>query len=442
MKRQRTEPSSESKDNGTTPDTASDALTMSSVQGITATLSVILHTLQKLQAEVTDIKETQGSIISAQRHLSNQVLDLQNHKKKFFTGLRDLPLEVVIQIFAWIPVRTVFKYMLLSRVINEWLLTSQFAVLNMQASDFMKGSKPFLSTLWLVLPQSYQTVVARAMPLTPQSSSQASLISYLTALKDIIIENSALTGDIPDVFGSLTNLRTLRLRDNKLRGPLPCSLNLLSGLRHLDLLNNQLSGDFPALPNLNNLETFNISHNDFTGPVPTVFGNTHTLAFFYAAHNNFSVLPVSICQFTSLVELHIGGNTFSCEVPPGIWNLTALTSLEMSGCQISGSLAGVGNLRNLQTLGVSNNQFGGDFPSREIVNLHNLEELHLAGNQFSGGEVLDMTERDDKITMCLDRDFQRTYVVREGFHKCHDEHDVTPFTGDFTDSEPEDSDYE
>ncbi|KAJ3245160.1 hypothetical protein HDU77_009571, partial [Chytriomyces hyalinus] len=79
------------------------------------------------------------------------------------------------------------------------------------------------------------------------------------------------------------------------------------------------------------------------------------------------------------------------------------------------------------------------FPTREILNLENLEELHLVGNQFSGGEILDMSERDRKIRMCVDRDFQTTHVIREGFHKCCNKHGVTPYIGDVSDSESEGS---
>ncbi|KAJ3257144.1 hypothetical protein HDU77_002794 [Chytriomyces hyalinus] len=295
MKRQRTESNAESKGHRATPDAASDALAMPSLETITATLSVILHTLD-------GIKETQLSLINAQRHLSNQVCGLQNKSKKFFTQLRDLPLEIIVQIFAWIP----------------------------------------------------------------------------------------------------------------------------------------LSGEFPALPNLDHLKSLDISRNCFTGSVPTVFSQSRKLGSLIADHNLFNVIPASISQLTSLRNLSMSGNKFSCEIPPGIWNMTALMILKMSGCNIFGSLAGLGGLRNLSTLDVSNNQLSGEFPSREISNMHRLGALHVVGNQFSWGEVLDMSENQFKMTMCMDREFQKVYVIREGFHKCHEEHGVVPFTGDISDSECED----
>ncbi|TPX68133.1 hypothetical protein CcCBS67573_g07286 [Chytriomyces confervae] len=465
MKRQRTEPNAESKGHRATPDAASDALAMPSLETITATLSVILHTLEKMQAtmstiqtEVTDIKETQLSLINAQRHLSNQVFGLQNKTKKFFTQLRDLPLEIIIQIFAWIPVQTVLKYRRLSRTINQLLLTDQFAMLNMQTTtNFKKGSNRLVGGLWLLLPLSYQTVVVRVMDAQVRSILGCGFsendeykdikkrlpksISLWTAVKELDLGRCSLIGKIPDVFDAFKNLTSLHLSGNRLTGPLPSSLNLLSNLQGLDLSYNQLSGDFPALPNLNALEIVNIGGNRFTGPLPTVFGNSKRLEYFSAGSNHFNVIPPAIGQFTRLQRLSICYNPFACEIPPEVLNLATVEELEMNDCKMFGSLAGIGNLVNIGVLNLSGNQFTGEFPSREIFNMQNLHELHLSGSHFSGGEILDMSEHEFKMTMCLDREFQRKYVIRQGFHKCR-MHGLFPLGIDISDSEREEEDEE
>ncbi|KAJ3263259.1 hypothetical protein HDU77_011041 [Chytriomyces hyalinus] len=403
MKRQRTEPNSASKGNAATPDTAWARLPTPLLEETTATLSGILqtHTLEKMQATLSTMQTEVTTIKDTQLHLSNQALNLQKRNKEFYTQLRDLPLEVIVQIFAWIPVQTVFRYRRLSRTINQCLLTTQFAMLN------------------LVVPPPYQTVVARAM--APHATtigvfdynpshykkvakSLPNSISCLTAVEEIRLEANTLIGEIPDVFGALKNLTHLCLPSNSLTGALPSSLNLLSELFFLDLSHNELTGEFPPLPNLNSLQILVIGRNHFTGTVPTVFGKHRILAFLHADHNRFSVIPASISQLTRLYHLYISGNPFSCEIPSELWNLTDLTDLRMSGCNMFGSLAGVGNLHNLQILDVSNNQFSGEFPSREILNLPDMNELHMAGNQFTGGEIMDLSQRDIKMTMCVDRD--------------------------------------
>ncbi|KAJ3393670.1 hypothetical protein HDU80_010668 [Chytriomyces hyalinus] len=431
--------------NTATPDTASAQLPTPSLEATTATLSGILqtHTIEKMQgttstmqAEVTNIKETQLSAISAQHHLSNQVLGLQNRNEKFFTSLHDLPLEIIIQMFAWIPVRTVFRYRRLSKTINQCLPTTQFAVLNMRTSDFLKGPRRRIGGLWLVVPPKYLTVFACAMAphakiiggfdyypadYNKVAKSLPNSISCFTAVEEIILERNGLIGEIPDVFGALKNLTMLRLRHNSLKGAVPSSLDLLSELQHLDLSENELTGEFPPLPNLKSLDTVFIGRNRFKGPLPTVFGDPRKLKGLCAEHNCFSVIPTSISQFTNLFNLSICGNPFSCEIPSELWNMESLQFLEMSGCSMFGSLAGVGNLHNLKTLDVWNNQFSGEFPSREILNLHELYELHIAGNQFTGGGVMDVSQRNVKIRLCADRDFKRT-VTCKGFRQCDVDH--------------------
>ncbi|TPX72060.1 hypothetical protein CcCBS67573_g05931 [Chytriomyces confervae] len=398
------------------PGTAS-ALSVSLAETNAGTLSVILRTLETMQAtisamqntmqkEVAEIKQTQFSIISSQRHLSNQVLDLQNHKKRFFTRLQDMPLEVIIQIFASIPA----------------------PILNMRTG---------IEVYWFHLPESYQKVVASAMPgeikrvqrhfETHAEKKLPESILCLTVVNEIKLNCSKLIGNIPDGIGALWNLTRLELINNSLTGPLPSSLNQLVALQILILSDNQLSGEFPALPNLCALSTLYLKRNRFTGPIPTVFGNPRNLTSLHVEENCFSVIPTTISQLTGLEYLIISQNPLACEIPPEIWNLTHLRTLDMSGCKMFGSLAGVGALHNLRNLDVSNNQFSGELPSREIHGLENLVRLHLIENQFSGGEILDM--RGTRLwAMCVDPDFGRKYVIWGDQRLCN-EHKFLPDVG-------------
>ncbi|KAJ3216666.1 hypothetical protein HDU81_001060, partial [Chytriomyces hyalinus] len=162
------------------------------------------------------------------------------------------------------------------------------------------------------------------------------------------------------------------------------SLNLLFALETLDLTNNQLSGEFPALPNLHALKELYMDGNCFTGRIPTVFGRPDHVVYLCATDNCFSTIPDTINQLTWLETLSISGNPFACEIPPEIWNLKDLRVLEMSKCQLSGSLAGVENMRQLECLDMSYNQLSGELPSREIRSLEGLLDLHLIGMNSRG----------------------------------------------------------
>ncbi|KAJ3234177.1 hypothetical protein HDU78_006009 [Chytriomyces hyalinus] len=280
-------------------------------------------------------------------------------------------------------------------------------------ADFQQGSKDRIDLTWFHLPEPYQTVYANAMPaqletvnhnyksIKAKAKGLPESITCLTAVTSIYLHSCKLTGSIPNGIGALQSLTYLDLGNNSLTGPLPGAVNLMVALKSLDLTNNQLSGEFPALPNLNLLRTLYIDGNYFTGPIPTVFGDHGDLVHLSASRNRFSVIPATISKLANLGELSISNNSFACEIPPEIW----LYHLEMSNCELSGSLAGLGNLQQLVHLDVSNNQFSGELPSREIYDLLCLEELHLIGNQFSGGPLLDNAESNLEC-LCVDPEFR------------------------------------
>ncbi|KAJ3249774.1 hypothetical protein HDU77_007450 [Chytriomyces hyalinus] len=417
MKRQRTEQTSGSNAQGAAPDAASETMFMPSrdsnatafsiilgaLDNIQATMAAMQSTIQKevadIQATVSAVQKEVADIKKTQRHLLNEVRGLQNDKKKFYTRLEDIPVEVIVQIFSWIPLQSVFRYRRLSKTINQCLLTTEFAKLNVQTADFLNGLENGMNLTWIHLPERYQSVVASAMSgqlkkvvkkkKRLETKALPESITRLTAVEEIELPFCKLTGSIPNGMSALQNLTHLDLSHNSLMGPLPSSFNLLVALESLDLSNNQLSGDFPALPNLNALHVIVIDGNCFTGPIPTVFGPQ--LRVLSASRNLFSFIPAAIGELTNLESLNIEENSFAHEIPAGIWNLTNLTFLLMSNCQLSGSLAGVGNLLQLEWLDASNNRFSGELPSREIRSLESLHGLHLIGNQFLGGEILDLT---------------------------------------------------
>ncbi|KAJ3225076.1 hypothetical protein HDU81_008158 [Chytriomyces hyalinus] len=347
----------------------------------------------------------------------------QNDKNAIYTRLHHIPPEVIIQIFAWVPGPTVLIYRRLSKTINECLMTKHFALLNLQITDFRKTlSIPAIQRLWIHFPAAYQTVVASTLSRLLKcighdfdcvhENRLPKTIACLPAVKRIDLRGCNLIGEIPDEIGALRNLTYMNLQDNSLAGMLPSSFNLLRGLRELNLSNNQLSGEFPALPKLNALETLRIDRNRFTGAIPTIFGKPHMLTLLHASCNLFNILPASIRKLSNLASLKISGNAFTCEIPPEIWNLTQLRHLEMVGCDMFGSIAGVVALQNLETLLVSHNRFSGDLPTHEFRNLRSLEQLHLSRNQFSQAQELGMRAMG-LLMGCVD-----SVLYREGWCFC------------------------
>ncbi|KAM4121669.1 hypothetical protein ACB094_01G023700 [Castanea mollissima] len=115
-------------------------------------------------------------------------------------------------------------------------------------------------------------------------------LTRLDQLRILSLQNNSLTGPIPDLSG-LLNLKTLFLDHNSFSGSFPPSILKLHRIRTVDLSYNNLTGALPSwlakidrlyylrlewnrfngsVPPLNQttLQTFNVSGNNLTGPIP------------------------------------------------------------------------------------------------------------------------------------------------------------------------------
>lgn len=88
--------------------------------------------------------------------------------------------------------------------------------------------------------------------------------------------------------------------------------------------------------------------------------------------------------FTELVDLNLSYNSFSGQLPVGIFNLTNLKSFDISRNNFSGQFpGGISSLRNLVVLDAFSNSFSGPLPV-EVSQLQYLKVFNLAGSYFDG----------------------------------------------------------
>jgi len=95
-------------------------------------------------------------------------------------------------------------------------------------------------------------------------------------------------------------------------------------------------------------------------------------------------IPPEIGNLINLDSLILKENQFSGIIPPEIGSLTNLTDLDLGGNQLSGEIPlEIGLLTNLNVLDLAGNQLTGTIPP-EIGELENLTELELGGNLITG----------------------------------------------------------
>ena len=95
-------------------------------------------------------------------------------------------------------------------------------------------------------------------------------------------------------------------------------------------------------------------------------------------------LPPELGNLTALKTLGLLDNRLSGELPPELENLSNLKGLYFQDNQFSGAIPPEwGSLPSLKGLGLSGNQLSEQIPP-ELANLSNLKALDLAHNRFSG----------------------------------------------------------
>ncbi|KAI8558221.1 hypothetical protein RHMOL_Rhmol04G0073400 [Rhododendron molle] len=219
-------------------------------------------------------------------------------------------------------------------------------------------------------------------------------IGNLTSLVILNVGYNPFGGSIPNALGQLRNLKILSLSFNQISGTIPHSLYNLSLLVELSLVGNRLRGSLPPtfgfmFPHLQSLHLYT---NQFNGPVPLSISNCSQLENLDLSYNNFTgKVRNDFRKFQNLYWISLGHNNFETNGSDGLAFLSSLTNCSNLGVVIfeNGQFGGVlpdsvGNLsKSVSYLALGRNQLYGSIPST-IGNLVNLEVLGLNDNLFTG----------------------------------------------------------
>ncbi|KAK7308822.1 hypothetical protein RJT34_05083 [Clitoria ternatea] len=224
-------------------------------------------------------------------------------------------------------------------------------------------------------------------------------------LMHINLGSNNLTGQIPPSMGLLHNLTTLHLHQNKLYGEIPQSLRNCHSLLIFNVRENNFSGNIPnwIVPSAVAIQ---LRSNQFSGTIPEQICQMPSLIIFDFADNNISGhIPNCLHHMTSFVfnnaskskltfYIALGNIYYECEDSLDLitkgqglhynTNLHFVTLIDLSSNELSGSIPPqMFNLVGLHSLNLSFNKLVGRIPE-EIGNMKNLESLDLSTNQLSG----------------------------------------------------------
>lgn len=210
----------------------------------------------------------------------------------------------------------------------------------------------------------------------------------LSSMEYLYVDNCQFSGSLPSNLAELLpNLNTLDLSSNNFYGNLPTDLFLLSRLQILDLHHNSFTGAIPNdIPSNDMLYYISMHENSLEFAIPTEIGNLHALQHLDLSTNVLTGdIPTQMQFLSRLTYLFLARNPMLTPgtVPDYFYSYSQLVELSLKETKRTGKLLpSINNWSNLVLLDLDYNDLTGSIPT-EIGTLTNLEFLLLNRNMFS-----------------------------------------------------------
>jgi Leucine-rich repeat (LRR) protein len=257
-------------------------------------------------------------------------------------------------------------------------------------------------------------------------------LANISSLQVLDLQMNRFDGSFLNDFSKDCDLHVLNLNGNQIEGYLPISLSRCKMLEFLNIGSNKIEDRFPdwlqTLPNLKvlvlrdnklhgligdlkiehpfpSLVIFDISSNNFSGPLPKAyFKNFKAMKIVTQVGENTSMLYIMDSEGSydsvtvankginmtlvkipiNFVTIDLSRNKFEGEIPNVIGELNALRGLNLSYNRLTDPISQfIGNLTFLESLDLSSNKLAGVIPA-ELTNLNGLEVLDLSNNHLVG----------------------------------------------------------
>ncbi|KAJ4891667.1 disease resistance family protein / LRR family protein [Raphanus sativus] len=206
-----------------------------------------------------------------------------------------------------------------------------------------------------------------------------------TELNSVTLRNTGIADAIPHTWfsGIASDVTYLILANNRIKGTLPQNL-VFPNLNTVDLSSNNFQGPFPLWTT--NATELRLYENNFSGPLPA---NINVLMprmeKLYLFHNSFTgEIPSSLCEVSGLQILSLRNNRFSGSFP-NCWHRSfMLYGIDASENSLSGEIPpSLGVLPSLSVLLLNQNALRGKIPDT-LQNCSGLTNIDLGGNKLSG----------------------------------------------------------
>ncbi|XP_020888528.1 receptor-like protein 12 [Arabidopsis lyrata subsp. lyrata] len=223
------------------------------------------------------------------------------------------------------------------------------------------------------------------------------------SVKSLDVGHNQLVGKLPRSLVRISSLEVLNVESNRINDTFPFWLRSLQELQVLVLRSNAFHGPIQQT-GFSKLRIIDISHNHFTGTLPSDFFVNWTAMFLlgenedqsngeYMGTSYYSDSMVLMNKGVAMelvrilkiyTALDFSGNKFGGEIPKSIGLLKELHVLNLSSNAFTGHIpSSMANLIELESLDVSQNKLSGEIP-QELGKLSYLAYMNFSHNQLVG----------------------------------------------------------
>ncbi|CAN7061814.1 unnamed protein product, partial [Brassica rapa subsp. trilocularis] len=207
------------------------------------------------------------------------------------------------------------------------------------------------------------------------------ILKNLEKLKNIDISGNIIKGKVPEWLWKLPRLNTVFLSNNSFNGfEGPVDVLVNSSVKTLFLEQNYFEGAIPLLPLF--ITDFSALDNRFTGSIPLSVCNYRSLMLLRLPYNK---LTGQIPQcLSNLTFVNLRKNNLEGSIPDTFYKSSSLRSLDVGYNRLTGKLPrSLQNCSSLEFLVVDHNRIKDKFPFW-LKSLPNLKVLVLSSNRFHG----------------------------------------------------------
>ncbi|KAL3894128.1 MAG: hypothetical protein SGCHY_005453, partial [Lobulomycetales sp.] len=216
-------------------------------------------------------------------------------------------------------------------------------------------------------------------------------LGRLTSLTELILRNTAVTGEIYEELCDLVNLQILNLRDTSIGGTIGECIGGLSKLTFFSVRRTNLGGQISAasLCQMTDLEVFDVRETSISGRISECIGQLSYLQQFVVRASSFAgTFPPEICN-CPLAAIDIAQTLIEGQIPECIGTMLSLKYLDVGFTRLSGPIPPtIGDAVNLEHLSFGERGWQPPGPAKFTGHFPNIDKLEKLLNLYASVPTL------------------------------------------------------